>query len=203
MDERTCSRLIIPRESIGLFRPLTSLGVPLSGARLRARRCEMVGGHLDRLYVRAAAPWDHVDPLPVRFLDRETAREELHAARQTGVWVYTDGSVQPNACGAAAIFEDRHGPFGQTRLAITLGPLQSSTDAEMAGIRLALDHLATRTDWHQAYIVSDSQAALLQLGGISWRQTRASIWDIHCRAWALRRAGHLHGLVVGPGPCRH
>ena len=157
--------------------------------------------HLDRLHIRAAAPWDIVDPLPVRFLARETAREELLAARrrQPGVWVYTDGSVQPNAGGAAAIFEDLHGPFGQTRLSMTLGPFQSSTDAEMAGLRLALDHLATRTDWHQAYIVSDSQAALLQLGGISWRRTRASIWDVHCRASALRRAGHRVELWWAPG----
>ena len=63
--------------------------------------------------------------------------------------------------GAAAIFEDLHGPFGQARLLITLGPLQSSTNAELAGIRLALNHLASQTDWHQVYIVSDSQAALL------------------------------------------
>ena len=43
--------------------------------------------HLDRLHFGAAAPWDLVDPLPVRFLDRETARAELIAARlrQTGV----------------------------------------------------------------------------------------------------------------------
>ena len=119
--------------------------------------------HLDRLQLGTAAPWDPVSPLPVRFLDRETAREELISARrcQTGVWIYTDGSVQLGACGAAAIFEDPHGPFGQARLSITLGPLQSSTDAELAGIRLALDHLSSRTDWHQVYIVSDSQAALL------------------------------------------
>ena len=134
-------------------------------------------------------------------LDRETAREELIAAyrRQPGVWVYTDGSVQPDACGAAAVFADLHGPFGQTRLSRTLGPFQSSTDAEMAGLKLALDHLATRTDWHQAYIVSDSQAALLQLGRISWRRPRASIWEVHRRALALRRAGHQVALWWAPG----
>ena len=60
----------------------------------------------------------------------------------------------------------------------------------MAGLKVALDHLASRTDWHQAYIVSDSQAALLYLGQISWRWTRASIWEVHRRALALRRAGH-------------
>ena len=119
--------------------------------------------HLDRLQLGPAAPWDPISPLPVRFLARETAREELISAHHThpGVWIYTDGSVQPGACGAAALFEDPHGPFGRACLSITLGPLQSSTDAELAGIRLALDHLASRTDWHQAYIVSDSQAALL------------------------------------------
>ena len=55
--------------------------------------------HLDRLRFGAIAPCDLVDPLPVQFLDRETARAELIAARhrQTGVWVYTDGSVQPGA----------------------------------------------------------------------------------------------------------
>ena len=69
----------------------------------------------------------------------------------------------------------------------------------MVGLRLALDHLATRTDWHQAYIVSGSQAALLQLGGISWRRTRASIWDVHCWASALYRARHQIELWWAPG----
>ena len=77
--------------------------------------------------------------------------------------------------------------------------LQSSTDAELAGIRLALDHLASRTDWHQAYIVSDSQAALLQLCNISWRRTRASIWEVFRRALTLRQAGHHLELWWAPG----
>ena len=134
-------------------------------------------------------------------LDRETAREALISARhrQPGVWIYTDGSVQPGACGAAALFEDPHGPFGQARLSITLGPLQSSTDAELAGIRLALDHLTLRTDWLQAYIVSDSQAALLQLSSVGGRQTRASIWEVQRRALALCQAGHHVELWWAPG----
>ena len=50
---------------------------------------------LDPLHFGVAAPWDPVDPLPLRFLLRETAQAELLSAqrRLTGVWVYTDGSV--------------------------------------------------------------------------------------------------------------
>ena len=157
--------------------------------------------HLDPLQFGVAAPWDPMDPLPVRFLQRETAQAELISVqrRQPRVWVYTDGSIQRGGGGAAAIFEDVHGPFGRAHLPITLGPLQSSTDAELAGIRLALDHLASRTDWHQAYIVSDSQAALLQLCGVSWRRTRASIWEVFRRALTLRQAGRHLELWWAPG----
>ena len=157
--------------------------------------------HLDRFQLGTSAPWDPVAPLPVRFLDRETAREELISARrcQPGVWIYTDGSVQPGACGATAIFEDPHGPFGQARLSLTLGPLQSSTDAELAGIRLALDHLASQIGWHHVYIVSDSQVALLQVRNVGWRQTRTSIWEVHRRALALHQAGHHVELWWAPG----
>ena len=143
--------LLMTNYSSGVNRVVSAIDVTRRAIeRFQASSAEMREGweHLDRLHFRAAAPWDIVDPLPVQFLDREIAREDLFAARrrQTGVWVYTDGSVQPNAYGVAAIFEDLHGPFGQTRLSITLGPFQLSTDTKTAGLRLALDHLGTRTD---------------------------------------------------------
>ena len=86
---------------------------------------------------------------------------------------------------------------------MTLGPFQSSTDTEPVGLRLALDHLATQTDWYQAYIVSDSQAALLQLGGISWRRIRASIWDVKLSGICPPPCRAPSGVVVGPWPCKH
>ena len=147
--------------SLGVNRVILAIDVTWRAIeRFHASSAETREGweHSDRLQFRAATSWDLVDPIPIRFFDQETAREELITARrcQTGVWVYTDGSVQPGACGAATIFENLNGPFGETHLLIILGPLQSSTNAEMAGLQLALDHLASRTDWHQVYIVSDS-----------------------------------------------
>ena len=52
--------------------------------------------HLNPLQFGVAAPWDPMDPLPVRFLQRETAQAELISVqrRQPRVWVYTDGSIQ-------------------------------------------------------------------------------------------------------------
>ena len=87
---------------------------------------------------------------------------ELAEARRLhpGVWIFTDGSLHAGGCGAAVIFDDAGGPFGMVTLRATLGPLQSSTDAELAGIRIALDTLASRTDWQRAFIVTDSQAAI-------------------------------------------
>ena len=49
--------------------------------------------------------------------------------------------MQDAYSGVAAIFEDPHGPLGRTSLCFPLGPFQSSTDAELAGIRGALSHL--------------------------------------------------------------
>ena len=56
-------------------------------------------------------------------------------ARKDCVWVFTDGSVHDDLSGAAAIFADDHDPFGATSLRLPLGPFQSSTDAELVGIR--------------------------------------------------------------------
>ena len=106
------------------------------------------------------------------------------------VWIYTVGSVQLGACGAAAIFEDPHGLLARPAFNHTW-PLQSSTNAEIAGIRLALDHLSSQTDWRQVYIVSDSQAALLQLSSVDGRPTRASIWEVQRQALALCQAGTM------------
>ena len=38
--------------------------------------------HLDHLQLGTATPWNPAVPLPVQFLDRETAREELISARR-------------------------------------------------------------------------------------------------------------------------
>ena len=102
---------------------------------------------MDPLQFGVATPWDLVDPLPIRFLEQETAWTELISTQrhQIVVWVYTNGFARPGACGTAAIFEDLHGPFGCACLSIILGPLQSSTDAELAGIRLVLNDLASQT----------------------------------------------------------
>ena len=102
-----------------------------------------------------------------RFLERDTAHYEILQAQssQEGIWIFTDGSVQNEFSGAAAIFEDAHGPLDDTTLRFPLGPLQSSTDAELAGIRGALSYLSRSQNWHKATIVTDSQAAIQMLQG--------------------------------------
>ena len=80
-----------------------------------------------------------------------------------------------------------------------LGPLHSITDAELLGMRLALAHLSSRTDWTRAYIVSDSQAALSQLRQARWGQTRSMIIGVYRLAQTLRAVGHLIEFLWAPG----
>ena len=115
--------------------------------------------HVDPLHFREHSPWDPTPEVSIRFLQRETAQEEIRSLQTTsadGVWIYTDGSILEGECGAAAFIDDDRGPFGEVRLMAKLGPLHSTTDTELLGIRLALDHLSSRTDWTHTFIVSDS-----------------------------------------------
>ena len=190
--------------SLGVTRSISAIDVARRAVeRFRASSTVAAMGwdHLDRLCFGLSPPWAPIDPFPLRFLPRDSAHADLAKAhsRRQGVWVYTDGSVQPTGCGAAVVFEDHGGPFGTTCLPITLGPLQSSTDAELAGIGAALGHLASRSDWSQAFIVSDSQAALLQLCGMQWRRMRASIRVVYQRALDLCRAGFHIEFWWAPG----
>ena len=136
--------------------------------------------HLDRLQFWVRPPWTPFPRVPVRFLDRDTAALVVSLAqlRPEGVWIFTDGSMQGAFSEAAAIFEDPHGPFGRTSLRIPLGPLQSSTDAELAGIRGALSCLSSSRDWHKATIVTDSRAAIQMIYGTYWRRCRTSVHSI-------------------------
>ena len=140
-------------------------------------------------------------PLPTHILSRESAQVELDEARRLhpGVWIFTDGSLHAGGCGAAAIFDDAGGPFGMVTLRATLGPLQSSTDAELAGIRIALDTLALRTDWQRAFIVTDSQAAIAQIGSTRWHRARVSVATVQHQARALCDAGRRVEFWWAPG----
>ena len=138
--------------TLGVTRSISAIDIVRRAVeRFRASSTAAAAGwdHLDRLCFGISAPWTPIDPLPLRFLPRDSAHAKLAEAHRCrpGTWVYTDGSVQPTGCGAAVVFEDHGGPFGQTCLPITLGPLQSSTDTELAGIGAALGHLASRSDW--------------------------------------------------------
>ena len=146
---------------------------------------------MDTLRFGLHAPWDPITPLPTRTLSRDFAQVELEGARKLhpGVWIFTDGSLHEGGCGAAAIFDDAGGPFGTVTLRTTLGALQSSTDVELAGIRLALDMLTSRTDWQCAFIVTDSQAALAQIGRTRWHRARASVATMQHQVRTLCDAG--------------
>ena len=190
--------------TLGVTRSISAIDIGRRAVeRFRASSTIAATGwdHLDRLCFGSSAPWATVAPLPLHILPRASAHTELVEARRRrhGVWLFTDGSVQPTGCGAAVVFEDPGGPFGTTCLPITLGPLQSSTDAELAGIGVALEHLASRTDWSQAFIVSDSQAALLQLCGMPRHRMRASIRVVYQRALDLRHSGFHVEFWWAPG----
>ena len=156
---------------------------------------------LDTLCFGVHAPWDPVNPLCTRLLSRDSAKSDLEEARRhcPGTWIFTDGSIHERGCGAAAIFDDANGPFGIGTHLETLGPLQSSTDAELAGIRLALDQLTLRTDWERAFIVTDSQAAVAQIGGTRWHRSRSSVVAVQQKARALCRSGRQVEFWWAPG----
>ena len=115
-------------------------------------------GHLDTLQFWVRPPWASVPPVHIRFVERDSAHHELSLAQsqQDCVWVFTDGSIQGDSSGAAAVFADGQGPLGGTSLRFPLGPLQLSIDAELAGIRGALSHLFGSRGWHSTTIIPDS-----------------------------------------------
>ena len=80
-----------------------------------------------------------------------------------------------------------------------LGPLHSTTDTELLGIRLALDHLSSRTDWTHTFIVSDSQAALGQLRQARWRTSRSAVIEVYRQVRTLQGRGHAIHFLWAPG----
>ena len=157
--------------------------------------------HLDRFQFWVRPPWTSTSGVPARFLERESAAHEVSLAQSShlGSWVFTDGSVQDAYSGAAAVFEDPHGPFGRTSLRFPLGPFQSSTDAELAGIRGALSRLARSRNWQRATIVTDSQAAIQMIQDTDWRRCRTSVRHTQQAIQALMAQGHQVHFWWVPG----
>ena len=157
--------------------------------------------HLDTLQFWVRPPWSPAPRVQARFLERDSAHQTITQAQSShdGTWIFTDGSVQDEFSGAAAVFDDAHGPFGTTSLQFPLGPMQSSTDAELAGIRGALSHLSGSRAWGQATIVTDSQAAIQMLMGTDWRRARTSVLSIQQSIQALTARGHQVRLWWAPG----
>ena len=157
--------------------------------------------HLDRLQFWVRPPWTSTSKVQARFLERDFVAHEVSLAQinQEGIWIFTDGSVQDAYSGAAAIFEDPHGPFGRTSLHFPLGPFQSSTDAELAGLRGALSRLARSWDWQRATLVTDSQAAIQMIHGTDWRRCHTSVRHIQQAIQALMVQGHQVHFWWVPG----
>ena len=156
---------------------------------------------LDQVRRWLRPPWAHSPALPVHFLDREMAAQTVHRAMRSGdrLWIFTDGSVQDSGNGAAAVFLDAENGGTRDTVQITLGPLQSSTDTELAGIRGALLRLARLPGRAPTTIVSDSQAALQMLQCTDWRQSRASVHSIRELARHIIRTGRPLEFWWAPG----
>ena len=132
--------------------------------------------NLDYLHFRVHLPWVMLPPpLSILFLVPQHLNHSPRpiVATSTHKHLLMDLS-KTVGCGATPIFDDAAGSFGTVNLTQPLGPLQSSTDVEVAGILLALRHLSSHTDWTHASIVCDSQAALHQFRGISWHHSLSS-----------------------------
>ena len=157
--------------------------------------------HLDILQFWVRPPWTPQPKVRARFLARDTAHHEISETQshQGGVWIFTDGSVQDDLSGAAAIFVDPHGPLDDITLRFPLGPFQSSTDAELAGIHGALSRLAQCSEWQRATIVTDSQAAIKMIQATDWRRCRTSVRTIQQSIQALMAQGRQVQLWWVPG----
>ena len=115
------------------------------------------------------------------------------------LWIFTDGSVQDSGNEATTVFLDAQNGVTRDTVQITLGPLQSSTDTELAGIRGALLRLARLPGRAPTTIVSDSQAALQMLQCTDWCQSRASVHSIRELARHIIRTGRPLEFWWAPG----
>ena len=190
--------------ALGLNQQISALDIARHEVSVFRRSRESVSrgwDHLDTLQFWVRPPWSPAPRVQARFLERDSAHRTLTQAQssQVGTWIFTDGSVQDEFSGAAAVFDDAHGPFGTTSLQFPLGPMQTSTDAELAGIRGALSHLSGSRAWDQATIVTDSQAAIQMLMGTDWRRARTSVLSIQQLIQALTARGHQVRLWWAPG----
>ena len=88
-----------------------------------------------------------------------------------------------------------------SEVGIYLGPLQASTDAEVAGLHLAVRQLMAHSDWSRATIVSDSSAALHCLIGSSWRRDWESLCVLRERIRGLQGLGRSLSFWWVPGHC--
>ena len=148
--------------------------------------------HLDILQFWVHPPWTPQPKVMARFLARDTTHHEISEAQshQGGVWIFMDGSVQDDLSGVAAIFADPHGPLDDITLRFPLGPFQSSTDAELAGIHGALSRLTQTSGWQWATIVTDSHAAIKMIQVTDWRRCRTSVRNIQQCIQALMAQGY-------------
>ena len=95
--------------------------------------------------------------------DRSAAIDRLRSAcieaSPTDLWIFTDGSVRGDACGAAAILFDGSSMDGQSS-AVSFQGLHSSTQAELVALRIGCDMAISRSPLARVTFVCDSQPAL-------------------------------------------
>ena len=118
----------------------------------------------------------------------------------TRTWVSTDGSVKGPHSGAAAVFSGDT-PSADSEVGVYLGPLQASTDAEVAGLHLAVSQLLVRSGWSQATIVSDSSSALRLLCVPSWKRDWESLCELRDSIRGLLDQGRSLSFWWAPGHC--
>ena len=69
-----------------------------------------------------------------------------------------------------------------TSFRIALGSFQFGTDAEIAGVTLALLKLSNPISWTKAILASESRAAIRALSCLNWKSSRASALRF-CSLW--------------------
>ena len=105
-------------------------------------------------------------PFTPSILDNDTSIQRIREARlhssPDDLWIFTDGSVDGQLCGAAALFFIGDSWHSHTFAVRFIGH-HSSTQAELVALRLGCQHALDFGHFHRITFICDSQCALRSL----------------------------------------